>query len=155
MIAPHPTSHIPELVQRLYAIVQELEHHFPDRPFTPDGHLVGSIGEVLAAYYYGLTLLPCSAEAHDAKAADGRRVQIKATQGSSVAMRASCDHLIVIKLLRTGFIEEIYNGPGSSAWETAGRMQRNGQRPISLTRLRALMASVRETERLPRAANPH
>lgn len=34
---------------KLYAITRELELQFPGRKFTPDGHLVGSIGEVLVA----------------------------------------------------------------------------------------------------------
>jgi len=40
---------IPSLFQELYSIVDRLEELFPGRRFTPDGHLVGSIGEVLAA----------------------------------------------------------------------------------------------------------
>lgn len=75
----HPTSYVPELVRRLYALVAELEEHFPGRPFTLDGHLVGSIGEVIAAHQYELTLLPCSAESHDAVTSASLRVQIKAT----------------------------------------------------------------------------
>ena len=50
------------------------------RHFTPDGHLVGSIGEVLVASYYGLELLPASSQTHDAKSDSGKMVQIKATQ---------------------------------------------------------------------------
>ena len=134
--------HIPALVERLYAIVSELEAHFPGRPFTPDGHLVGSLGEVLAAAHYELQLLPCSSEGHDAIAADGRHVQIKATQGRQVAMRSACDHLLVLALQRDGGSEEIYNGPGDLAWAAAGSMQRNGQRPISLSTLRKLMHHV-------------
>ena len=49
---------IPNLIRRLYAIVADLETAFPGRKFTPDGPLVGSIGEVLAAHRYGLELLP-------------------------------------------------------------------------------------------------
>jgi hypothetical protein len=41
---------IPKLIKELYGIVDSLEALFPGRHFTPDGHLVGSIGEVLAAY---------------------------------------------------------------------------------------------------------
>ncbi|MGQ0721719.1 MAG: DUF6998 domain-containing protein, partial [Candidatus Eiseniibacteriota bacterium] len=48
---------IPVLVRRLYGIVRDLEAAFPGRKFTLDGHLVGSIGEVLAAHRYGLELL--------------------------------------------------------------------------------------------------
>ena len=36
-------------VGKLYDLVGQLEHLFPSRSFTLDGHLVGSIGEVLAA----------------------------------------------------------------------------------------------------------
>ena len=59
-------AEVPALVRKLYSVVARLEAIFKDRPFTPDGHLVGSLGEVLAAHHYGLTLLPASAEAHDA-----------------------------------------------------------------------------------------
>lgn len=144
----HPTDHVPGLVQRLYSVVQELESHFPGRPFTPDGHLVGSIGEVLAAHRYGLELLPCSTEGHDARDQRGRQVQIKATQGSSVAMRSCCDHLIVLRLSRDGSAEEIFNGPGALAWNSAGAMQKNGQRPISISKLRTLMEAVPANKRI-------
>ena len=147
----HPTTHVPELVQRLYGIVRDLEGHFPGRPFTPDGHLVGSIGEVLAAHQYGLELLPCSTEGHDARTREGRLVQIKATQAVRVAMRSCCDHLLVLRLLPTGATEEVYNGPGQLAWNATGKMQRNGQRPISLRKLRSLMLGIAEVERIPSA----
>jgi len=48
---------IPQLIKRLYEIVAELESLYPGRKFTPDGHLVGSIGEVIAAHNYDLILL--------------------------------------------------------------------------------------------------
>ena len=37
-------------VQKLVEIVAELEAEFPGRHFTLDGHLVGSIGEVMAGH---------------------------------------------------------------------------------------------------------
>ncbi|MBL8820098.1 MAG: hypothetical protein JNL58_29005 [Planctomyces sp.] len=55
----------PKLLQDIYAVVDELERMFPGRHFTPDGHMVGSIGEAIAAYYYGLTLFTASARGHD------------------------------------------------------------------------------------------
>ena len=42
---------IRDKVQKMIGIVAELEAEFPGRHFTLDGHLVGSIGEVMAAYY--------------------------------------------------------------------------------------------------------
>ena len=38
-----------EKIRELYRITAELEEKYPGRCFTPDGHLVGSIGEVYAA----------------------------------------------------------------------------------------------------------
>jgi hypothetical protein len=149
-----PIDHVPDLVRRLYVIVGELEGYFPGRPFTLDGHLVGSLGEVLAAHLYGLTLLPCSAEDHDAVCQNGRRVQIKATQGKQVGLRSECQHLVVLQLHRDGTAVEAYNGPGLWAWDAAGPMQRNGQRTVSLTKLRQLMAAVPVLERLPRRSGP-
>lgn len=136
------------LVRQLYAVVAEFERHFPGRKFTPDGHLVGSIGEVLAAHYYGLTLLGASAATHDAVAPDGRNVQVKATQGKSVALRSEPAHLLVLHLTPDGRVTEVFNGPGSLAWQNCGRMQSNGQCPISLPRLRKLMEGVGEDHRL-------
>jgi hypothetical protein len=51
---------LPEPVARIYKAAAELEALYPGRKFTPDGHLVGSIGEVIAAEALGLTLYPMS-----------------------------------------------------------------------------------------------
>ena len=145
---PQPIDDVPVLVARLYAIVDELEGLFPGRPFTLDGHLVGSVGEVLAAHAYGLELLPPSHERHDAKAADGTLVQIKATQVDRISISSEPDHLLALRLFRDGSFEEIYNGPGGLAWNAAGKLQKNGQRQIGIGRLRKIMAEVGEIARL-------
>ena len=141
---------VPNLIHELYAIVARLEGQFPGRPFTLDGHLVGSIGEVLAAHHYGLSLLPPSTEGHDAKASDGRSVQVKATQRTRVGLRSEPEHLLVLRILPDGQSEEIYNGPGKLAWDNAGKMQKNGQCQISVSRLATLMSDVPIEDRLPR-----
>jgi len=43
----------------------------------------------------------------------------------------------------------VYNGPGELAWEATGAIQKNGQRPISLTRLATLDRTICATLRLP------
>jgi hypothetical protein len=139
---------IPELVRALCRTVAELQRLFPERPFTPDGHLVGSLGEVIAAHDYNLRLLPPSTEGYDALTADGRRVEIKITQGTRVALRNSPDHLLVLKLRADGTAEEVYNGPGGEPWSQSGRMQKNGQRPISLSKLKGLMKTVCEENKI-------
>ena len=65
-------------------------------------------------------------------------MQIKATQTDRIAISSEPERLIVIKLHRDGSWEEIYNGSGAVAWNNAGKLQKNGQRPISLAKLRAL-----------------
>ena len=147
-------AEIPKLVTELYQITDRLESLFPGRRFTPDGHLVGSIGEVLAADRYDLQLLPASSETHDATTRDGLSVQIKATQGRGIAIRSEPQHLLVLKICRDGSVEEAYNGPGNLPWEHAGKMQKNGQRPISLSRLKRLMEDVDEASRLPLRSEP-
>ena len=139
---------IPGLIRKLYCTVAELQKLFPDRPFTPDGHLVGSLGEVIAAHEYNLQLLPPSTEGNDALTEDGKPVEIKITQGKRVAFRKRPEHLIVLKLHADGATEEVYNGPGQEPWHQSGRMQKNGQRPISLSKLEALMKSVPEEHRI-------
>lgn len=138
-----------EKIKQLYEISAELERLFPGRHYTPDGHMIGSIGEALAASYYGLELFTASAETHDAKAADGRLVQIKATQISRIALSSEPQWLLVLRIHRDGTFSEEYNGPGKLAWEHCGKMQKNGQRPISLAKLRILQVEVPDSTRLP------
>ena len=143
-----PIEQVPELVRKLYALVKEFEALYPGRKFTPDGHLVGSIGEVVAAHRYRLSLHRTSQETHDAIAQDGRHVQIKATQAKAVALRAEPEHLIVLHLGRDGKAAEVFNGPGAIVWSSCGPMQKNGQRSISLSSLRKLMLQVPVSQRI-------
>ena len=135
-------SQISLKIQELYQITSELEALFPGSKFTPDGHMIGSIGEVLVASKYHLKLLENSAETHDATTEDGKLVQIKATQTNRISISSEPDYLIVIQLDRSGSWTEIYNGPGKEPWEHSGKLQKNGQRAISLSKLRRLMAHV-------------
>lgn len=137
-------------IKALYEISHDLEELFPGRHYTPDGHMIGSIGEALAASYYNLELFPASEETHDAKASDGRLVQIKATQIDRVALSSEPKWLLVLKIHKDGTFSEEYNGPGKLAWEHCGKLQKNGQRPISLTKLRELQPEIPQAERLKR-----
>ena|SRR5690625_6162025 len=85
---------------------------FQGRHFTPDGHLVGSLGECLAAHHYGLELLPASSPGVEA-VCDGRFLEIKAPQGGRVALRSCPEHHLVLKVDRYGSFTEAYNGRGS------------------------------------------
>jgi hypothetical protein len=132
---------LPPQVAIIYRATAELEQIYPGRRFTPDGHLVGSIGEVIAAEALGLTLYPASRPGHDAYDGNGD-VQIKMTAGISVAMYATCTRLVVLRVVSPEEAEIIYDGPGEAAWASAGKMGKNGQRVVSLSRLRKLAVAA-------------
>ena len=129
---------LPKQIVTILQAVKELEAAYPGRKFTPDGHLVGSIGEVVAKETLGVTLQPMSHPGHDAIDAEGREVQIKMTWGKSVAMYGVSQRLVVFKAVSSEQAEIVYDGPGQLPWEQAGKKQKNGQRVISLAKLRFL-----------------
>lgn len=110
--------------------------------------MVGSLGEVVAADRYGLELFEASYPMHDAKASDGRLVQIKTTQGTRVALSDCPEYLIVMRLTRDGSFEEVYNGPGKQVWDATGRLQKTGQRHISISKLMVLSGNVEAEDRI-------
>jgi hypothetical protein len=140
------------LVKQLYATVNELEALFPGRHFTPDGHMVGSLGECLVADAYNLKLKTASNKGFDAITESGLEVEIKATQSNSIAFRSQPQHTIIIKIMPDGTFEEIYNGPGVLVWEQfqGKRLPSNGQFQVSLSKLRQLNQSVAQANRVPR-----
>ena len=142
---------IAETLRDLYAITTDLESRYPGRHFTPDGHLIGSIGEVYAAERYGIDLFRADWKAHDGKAPDDRLVQIKATQRSSVGISEKPDFLIVLRIDEHGDIAEVYNGPGKPVWDLFKNRKRpkNGQYQVSLARLSKLNEAVVAEDRIP------
>jgi hypothetical protein len=138
------------LVNQLYDVVRELEHMFPGRPFTPDGHMVGSIGECMVADAFDLTLMPPSNEGFDAKTADGVEVEIKATQSQRVAFRSCPQHAIIIRIKEDGTFETCFDGPGGLIWQQfeGKRLPKNGQYQISLSKVRKLNEEVDDSQRI-------
>lgn len=140
-----PIEMIPLLISDLLRTTAKLNALFPGRPFTPDGHLVGSIGEVVAEYIYDLKLEQCSRPQVDAITRDSKAttVQVKLTghKGSSFRVRWSSKMkstppavLICMKLTSQGF-SEIYNGPFPLDLVEGRPESSNGQIPISLKAL--------------------
>jgi len=139
---------IQERVQELIGIVQELEADFPGRHFTLDGHLVGSIGEVMAAYYYGIELYAASVIAHDGEI-DGKKVQIKITQQDNIIISHEPKYLIVLYLCKDGRVFEVYNGCGKSAWDIASKPDSHNNRHLVINKLMELDKTVFEKDRIP------
>lgn len=144
-------NRFPQLIRDIYKTVKELEEMFPGRHFTPDGHMVGSIGECLAAHHYALTLLPASTKGRDT-IKNGKNIEIKATQSNAIALRSEPEHLLAIRLDKTGGFTEIYNGLGNRVWNLVKNkpIQTNGQYRVSLNNLIQLMQDVPETEKIKR-----
>lgn len=99
--------------------------------------MVGSIGEVIAAKALGLTLYGASKPCHDAFDVDGD-VQIKMTAGKKISMYSCCDRLVVLKVISSTEAEIVYDGPGKPAWDACGGMSKNGQRVVSLSKLKKI-----------------
>ena len=139
------------LLRSIYDAVDALEAMFPGRHFTPDGHMVGSLGEALAAHHYGIKLSPASSQCHDG-VCESRQVQVKVTQGNRIALSGEPEHLLVLRLNRDGSFVEEYNGPGALPWKLVAHKPRpkNGQYQLSLVTLRKLMKNVDSHERLQR-----
>ena len=85
---------VKKLLDDLYRSSEALEDIFPGRSFTLDGHLVGSIGEVVAAYMFNLRLNNASTMGYDALTTDAKKVEIKFTQGKSISIRHEPDFLL-------------------------------------------------------------
>lgn len=140
-----------KLIRSLYQITAKLKELHPHRNFTPDGILVGSLGEVLAEYHYALSPLSTSARGHDCSI-HGCLVQVKTTQRESIQIGEPCEHLIALKLLPDGTATEVFNGPGALVWNLVRNkpLPKNGLYSVRLSKLHTLMQSVPATQRIVR-----
>jgi Family of unknown function (DUF6998) len=138
---------LPEAVTKIYEAVEDLNRKYEKfgRKFTPDGHLVGSIGEVIAAEALNLELYKMSKPGHDARDAEGNDVQIKMTAGKRVSMSAECDRLVVFRIVSPREAVIVYDGPGKPVWEHAGKPGKNG-RAISLHKLGKIAGTVSDAD---------
>ena len=127
-----------DLVRLIFQACTELSRR-TSRSVSPDGHLVGSLGEIYAARALNLKLETASKAGFDATDDEGLRVEIKTTTRSSIALSASgtqAQRLVVIKLDDdSGSAQIVYDGDAQLAWNLAGKPGKNGQRRLSLAKL--------------------
>ena len=145
---------IPEAIKQLLQVVTQLQYAYPKRKFTLDGRLVGDLGEVLAEVEYDIELYDGLQKHHDAKASDGRQVQIKATMKDSLTFPADHvpDYYLGIKIESDGTLTEIFNGPGSVAHKAVKDRQvpKTNLHSISINALKGLNEEVHPGDRIPR-----
>ena len=120
---------VTDIIRKIYGLTAELEKMYPGRHFTPDGHMLGSNGEVYAAEKYGLTLYPASHKTHDAVDGMGRQVQIKITQTDRVALTDCPEWLIVLKIDREGILGKSITVRGLSPGNCPGKSRRTDSGP--------------------------
>ena len=122
--------------------VSEFEKEIKDlnRHFTLDGHLVGSIGEVVASYHYNIGLSKASQKTYDGlyineKNGTKIEVQIKITQQDSIVLHEVPEHLIALYLRKDGTVYEIYNGSGDIDYIKKKKKDGYGNRHLSILQL--------------------
>jgi hypothetical protein len=129
-------TQIPALISELYKITARLSALFPERPFTPDGHLVGSIGEVVARWLFDLVLEenPIT-KGYDAATKSGETVQIKLTGGNRISIAADVEpppaYLIVLTLQSESGFNVAFNGRFPAEVVT-NRRRNDAQRIVQL-----------------------
>ena len=137
-----------QMFKDLQKIVEDFEHE-TDRHFTLDGHLIGSIGEIIASYIYGIDLCKASQKTYDG-IVDGKEVQIKITQRNSIVVHDEPKYLIALYLKKDGCFYEIYNGPGVKACNLGSKRDSYGNTHISVNRLIKLNTSgeIKKNQRI-------
>ena len=111
-----------QLIQELFTISNQLEAELPGRGLMPAGQQLGTLGELLIADQFGLTLTPPMQKAIDAHTAGGAKVQIKTTttRGAGIPlghMQPDGDVYLLAGLLNAnGTCDVIFNGPMHLAW---------------------------------------
>ena len=159
---------VQDKLQQLFQIVEQLETEYAEynRKFTIDGHLIGSIGEVIVKEAFDLDLEKSSTPVIDAKTKDGKTVQIKTTTTNRVAFSVHKDtneiphYVIVIRIEKegekSGNPELIYNGLGEVVFEELRKRspQKNGQIQISLSTLRKLNQLESNKQLMPKEEWP-
>ena len=136
-ITPAIINDCRERIKQVFETCHELSM-LTRRPISPDGHLVGSLGEIFAAAELGLSLTPPSNKGFDAVDSQGNKVEIKTTTGKSISLSASgteATRLVVVVLDKTGEASIAFDGLAQAVWNVAGPSQKNGQRRVSLSKI--------------------
>jgi len=127
-------------IKHLYLSVAKLHDAFPERPFTPDGRMIGDIGEAIAKIKFNVIIDKKIGKHWDGcwKDSNGKehKVQVKATQKDGTYLKEPPQEgtFLVFKILPDGAHEVIYNGSIMTVWK--GIKQNGKEKMISLERLK-------------------
>ena len=130
----------------LYLSVEKLHAAFPDRKFTPDGQMVGDVGEAIAALKFGVILDKKSKQHWDGLRVDsmGKKhmVQVKTTQRDETYLKKPPHEgdLLVFKIFKDGKWERCYDGSIMKVWMSLKdkKPDNTGAKIITLEKLKKL-----------------
>ena len=139
-----------EMISAIYDIANKLGREFNITTCTPDGHLLGAIGQIAAKIAFGLKF-GSDMEEHNCTWSDGKRnldIQVRCTGRGSVAIRKEPKYLIALEISETGKIYLLYNGPGEYVWERI-KHQRQPQKSASRNQLKNAKMEVSPKSQIP------
>lgn len=130
----------------LYLAVKKMNAAFPDKPFTPDGRMVGDIGEAIGAIKYGVILDKKLRKHWDGYRIDAiedkREVQIKTTQKDETYLKKPPHDgdLLVFRISENGDWECCYDGEIMKVWNSLSKQNADstGAKIIKLRKLKKL-----------------
>jgi hypothetical protein len=143
-------------IRKMFETQKELQGAFPKRLFTPDGRMMGDIGEAIGEIEYQVIVDPKSRKHWDGKREDGcegcRELQIRATQKDETYVKEPPDggYLLVFKIFRDGTWECCYNGSAMRVWGFLAprNADHTNAKAIKIDELRRLNRDVEGVERI-------
>jgi hypothetical protein len=117
-----------EEITKLFDLKERLNKEFENRNFTPDGRLIGDIGEVLAELYYDIILDKGQSHTHDGETPDGQSVQIKISFQDHLTFGKIPKYYLGLKIDKNGDYTEVYNGPGQIIYDRYKHRKHIGDR---------------------------
>jgi hypothetical protein len=137
-------------IAAIYEIAYELGNVFEIDKCTPDGHLLGTIGQIAAKIGFRLKF-GSEEEGNNCTWSDGAKkinVQVVCSGRGNIALRRKPEHLIALEIASNGSIRLLFNGPGKLVWERI-QHQRSAQKYASANLLRMAQTEVTQSEQLP------
>ena len=142
-----------EAIRKMFLAREELHSTFPKKPFTPDGRMIGDIGEAIAEIYYKVTIDSKLRKHWDGLREDDNykfpEVQVKATQKDETYLKEPPHDgsLLVFKIYPDGKHECCYNGSIVRVWEYLVKQKpdKTNAKIISLVNLKSLNDKISDS----------
>jgi hypothetical protein len=119
-------------IAEIYEIANELGKAFNIDRCTPDGHLIGAIGQIAVKIAFNLEF-SSPKDGHNCTWPKGSKqinIQVGCSGKGKIALRIEPDHLIALEIGQKGQIRLLFNGPGHYIWSKI-KHQRNPQKYVS------------------------